>query len=139
MNEPCDIPSESFGQNVKLQAACGNNSTAVKDKAVSPEGWGDKGHWIMPPLPASSEHGVSVADWARSQTNRPKLERVLNEAMRVMVGTTKDPPTVTVTCHFWRQSSGEYVFLTAFISVVKLEVETINRLHSFRGRWSHLA
>ena len=51
----------------------------------------------MPPHPASSERGGQCRRlWTRSQTNPPKLERVLNEAMRVMVVTTKDTPTESV-------------------------------------------
>ena len=36
---------------------------------------------------------------ALSQSNLPKLDRVQNEAMRVILGTTKDPCATYWTCH----------------------------------------
>ena len=55
----------------------------------------------MPPRPAVSECGASVINYGlglttMSQTNLLKLDRVQNEAMRVILGTTKDTPTETM-------------------------------------------
>ena len=46
-----------------------------------------------------------------SQSNLPKLDRVQNEAMRVVLGTTKDTPVRPCatywTCHSWKQDKME--------------------------------
>ena len=44
----------------------------------------------MPSIPAVSDYGLGLT--ALSQSNLLKLDRVQNEAMRVILGTTKDTP-----------------------------------------------
>ena len=72
-----------------------------KKRPVTPEGYGCKGYWTTPHLPTVPKCVLSVTHYELSfttmaQTYLLKLDRVRNEAMRVILRTTKDTPTETV-------------------------------------------
>ena len=67
----------------------------VQERSVSPEGYSCKEYWTTPPLPTVPNVVLSVTDYGMAQTNLLNLDRVQNEAKRVILGTTEDTPTET--------------------------------------------
>ena len=77
----------STSTDADLQATCGNNSTEVQERSVSPEGYGCIGRWTKPcmSLPCQSvvlgvtDYGLGLTTMAR--TNQQKLDKVQGETI----------------------------------------------------------
>ena len=88
-------------QNADLQTTCGNNSTKVQERSVSPEGYGYKWYWTRHLFLLYQSVALRVIDYGlglttMAQTNMLKLDRVQNEVMPVVLRTTKGTPIETV-------------------------------------------
>ena len=84
-----------------LQKTCGNNSTEVQKRSVSPEAMAAKGIEQRHLFLLYQSVVLSVIDYrlvltTMAQTNLLTLDRVQDEAMRSILGTTKNTPTETM-------------------------------------------
>ena len=62
LKQSSEIPWDPLQQNAGLQTTCGNNSIEVQKRSVTPEGYGCKGYWTKPSLPAVSNCGAQSAE-----------------------------------------------------------------------------
>ena len=94
-NKSPERPRRPLQHNADPQTTHGNNSTEVLEMPVSPEGYGCKGHRTSHLCLLYQSVVLSVIDYGLGlttmpQTNLLKLDRVQNEAITVILGTTQD-------------------------------------------------
>ena len=85
-NKSSEMPWDPLWQNADLQKTCGNNSTEVQERSVSPEGCGCKGCWTAPPLPTVWKCGVQC-HWLRTMphNNGTDKSKALDFSARPLV------------------------------------------------------
>ena len=94
LNKLSEILWDPLWQNANLQKTCGNNSSEVQERSVSPEGYGCKGYWTTPPVPTVSKCGAQC-HWLRTRPHNnvtDKSAKAGQSAERGNVSHTRNHP-----------------------------------------------